>query len=111
MISKVVCCGFALEATTFLDRCHFFTSSERALAAFETGVRIMQKELNRARHGKYIKADYDRVDFLSKKIIDFIRVKEREEMVALMSKFSDHEMIFQQLIDQRFILKKPFKQI
>lgn len=71
----------------------------------------MRKEVNRSRHGKYIRADYDRVDFVSKKILDFMSVKEREEMVALINKFNNHEMIVQQLLEQRFVLKKSYKQI
>lgn len=71
----------------------------------------MRKEANRSRHGKYIKADYDRVDYLAKKTLEFISFKEREEMAALVAKFNNHEMIVQQLIEQRFVLKKSYKQI
>jgi hypothetical protein len=71
----------------------------------------MRKEPNRSRHNKYIKADYDRVDYLAKKTLEFISFKEREEMASLVTKFNNHEMIVQQLIEQRFVLKRSYKQI
>lgn len=72
---------------------------------------MMRLEPNRVRNDKYIKTDYERVENVSKKILNFISIKEREEMTVLMQKFNNHDAIFQQLLEQRFVLKKPFKAI
>jgi hypothetical protein len=94
-----------------LDKCHYYKSSERAIAAFETGLKILKRQIDRFRNSKYIVVDYDKVDHLSKKIIDFISVKEREELIDLIAKFSDQERVIECFLESRFVLKKPYKQI
>lgn len=95
----------------FLDRCHHFKSSERAMAAYEAGSKIMKKEINRIRNSKYIDVDYDRVDFIVKKLFDFISNKETDEMKTLIKKFTNHERVVESFIESRYVLKKQFRQV
>ena len=81
------------------------------MAAYETGMKILKKNIDRSRNSKYINVNYERVDLLSKKVVDFISIKDREELESLVAKFSDQERVIESFLESRFVLKKPYKQI
>ena len=81
------------------------------MAAFETGLKLLTKTSERSKNVKYLNVDYEKVDFLSHKILDFLSKKEKLELTCLSDKFEGQSKIVESLMDQRLTMRKNFHEI
>ena len=71
----------------------------------------MQIQADRSRNEKYLSVDYEKVDSIVRKIRDYISNTDRPELVVLLRKFKNKERVLEDILKNRFILKKHYKLI
>ena len=71
----------------------------------------MQIQADRSRNEKYLSVDYEKVDSIVRKIREYISNTDRPELVVLLRKFKNKERVLEDILKNRFILKKHYKLI